>query len=216
MAKSLGDLKDKVVTVGGSVVELLLTDPGSPIVRPTQDVDVIIEIATRLEYYKLEEQLRLLGFHQRSDERVICRWFGHEIILDVMPDDPNILGFSNTWYRSAMHSAKSVSLPSGTAIQIIDGPHFLATKLEAFLSRGGGDIFSSYDFEDIVILVNGRAELADEIHDAPPNLRAFVAEATRNLLVRPNFLEAIEGALGANQDALDRAILVGNRMKLLQ
>jgi hypothetical protein len=55
VAKCLGDLKRKVVFVGGCATGLLITDPAMPDVRVTQDVDVIVEVSSRLEYYHIEE-----------------------------------------------------------------------------------------------------------------------------------------------------------------
>jgi len=57
MAKSLRELKDKVIAVGGKVVQLLHTDVGSPIFRPTVDVDIIVDITSRMEYYAIDGRL---------------------------------------------------------------------------------------------------------------------------------------------------------------
>lgn len=74
IAKGLGPLREKVVFVGGSTVALYLTDPAAPGIRPTEDVDCVIELVTRAEYYKLEEQLRELGFqHAAKDNAPVCR-----------------------------------------------------------------------------------------------------------------------------------------------
>lgn len=62
IAKGLGPLKDKVVFVGGSTVSLYLTDPGASPVRPTEDVDCVIQVLTRGQYYKLEAELERLAF----------------------------------------------------------------------------------------------------------------------------------------------------------
>ena len=58
VAKRLGVLRDKVVFVGGCATGLFITDPAMPEVRATQDVDVIVEVASRVEYYRIEEELR--------------------------------------------------------------------------------------------------------------------------------------------------------------
>lgn len=48
-ADALGPLLDEVVFVGGATVTLWITDPGAPPVRPTKDVDVVVEyIASEL------------------------------------------------------------------------------------------------------------------------------------------------------------------------
>jgi hypothetical protein len=54
VAKRLGNLREKVVFVGGCATGLFITDPAMPEVRVTKDVDVIIDSATRTEYYRLE------------------------------------------------------------------------------------------------------------------------------------------------------------------
>jgi hypothetical protein len=46
----LGPLVDRMVFLGGCATALLLTDPAAPEVRPTQDVDVITEVASLADY----------------------------------------------------------------------------------------------------------------------------------------------------------------------
>lgn len=60
----LGPLADKMVFVGGCATGLLLTDTAAPPVRSTQDVDVLTQVATHGEYYRLSERLRELGFSE--------------------------------------------------------------------------------------------------------------------------------------------------------
>lgn len=61
VAFRLGSLRNRVAFLGGSATGLLRTDSAAPEVRPTRDVDIIIEIASRIEFYRLEEKLRNLG-----------------------------------------------------------------------------------------------------------------------------------------------------------
>jgi hypothetical protein len=63
------------------------------------------------------------------------------VILDVMPLDQEILGFSNRWYREAMHAATVLTLEPSLQIRSITAPFFLATKLEAFKGRGWTRLF---------------------------------------------------------------------------
>lgn len=62
----LSALLGEVVFVGGVTVELWVTDPGSPPLRLTADVDVIAEISTRQDYYRLEDRVRELGIRKQS------------------------------------------------------------------------------------------------------------------------------------------------------
>jgi hypothetical protein len=49
--------------VGGAVVNLYTTTPSStPEPRITDDVDCIVEVTPRTAFYRLEEELRTLGF----------------------------------------------------------------------------------------------------------------------------------------------------------
>ena len=74
IAKGLGELKEEVVFVGGSVAELYADDPATSDVRPTLDIDCVVEISTRKAYYELEDELRKKNF--KNDTRPnapICR-----------------------------------------------------------------------------------------------------------------------------------------------
>jgi hypothetical protein len=59
-------------------------------------------------------------------------------MLDVMPLNEDILGFSNRWYADALHTATEVQLPNGFILRAITAPYFLGTKMEAFRGRGHG------------------------------------------------------------------------------
>lgn len=54
----LGDLKEKFVLVGGCATGLLVTDLARPQVRATADIDLVVSIATQLEYQEFSKQLR--------------------------------------------------------------------------------------------------------------------------------------------------------------
>lgn len=154
-ATALGELPDDFVFVGGATVELWATDDAAPEFRPTQDVDVIVEIATRTAYYRFEDRLRRVGFVNEPRGGVMCR-FRHRdsgVVVDAMPTEAEILGFENRWQKEAFPRAVEVELPSGQSIRAAPPPYLLATKLEAFRSRGKHDPFWSKDFEDVIILV---------------------------------------------------------------
>jgi hypothetical protein len=63
-AAKLASLLDRIVFIGGCATGLLLTDPGAGPVRPTLDVDTIVEATSYAEFAVLEEELRQLGFYQ--------------------------------------------------------------------------------------------------------------------------------------------------------
>ncbi len=97
-------------------------------------------------------------------------------MLDVMPTDEDVLGFGNRWYHLAVRTAESVRLPSGRSIRLIAPPVFLATKLEAFHGRGGGDFLASHDLEDIAVVIDGRPELVNEVAACEIALRTYLSD----------------------------------------
>ena len=67
-AERLKPLLDQIAFVGGCVTGLLLTDPAAAPVRPTFDVDAIVEIGSYAEFTLLEARLRDLGFRESQAE----------------------------------------------------------------------------------------------------------------------------------------------------
>jgi hypothetical protein len=95
-AKKLEPLLDQIAFVGGCVTGLLITDAAAAPVRATLDVDAIIQIGSYAEFTLLENRLRELGFRNSQEKNApVCRWVNENLILDLMPTDPSILGFSN-------------------------------------------------------------------------------------------------------------------------
>ena len=185
-----------MVFVGGCATGLLITDKGAGGVRATFDVDAIAEITSYPEYARFAERLRGVGFAEdMSKGSPLCRWTHGPVILDVMPLDPKILGFSNRWYKEALAAAEVHALELSLQIRSITAPYFLATKLEAFKGRGRGDFIASHDLEDVLAVIDGRPELLEEVRSSPDDLRAYLALEFATLLRTPRFLDAIAGHL---------------------
>jgi hypothetical protein len=209
----LGPLMDQMVFLGGCVTGLLLTDPAAPAIRPTEDVDVITELGSLGDYYRLAERLRERGFREdQSEEAPMCRWIADGVVLDVMPTEAQILGFGNEWYRLALATAVEIVLPSGARIRSVTAPCFLATKLAAFEDRGEGDYVMSRDMEDIVAVLDGRPGIAGEVAECDPALRRHLAGRLAALLGDQRFLEALPGHLPGDAANQARVPLIRDRM----
>jgi hypothetical protein len=64
-----------VAFVGGAIAELYADDPAASEIRPTKDVDCVIELSSRMEHLRLEENLRTKKFaHDTTKGASICRW----------------------------------------------------------------------------------------------------------------------------------------------
>lgn len=57
-ARKLGKLNEQVVYLGGCATALLINDPLSLDVRPTLDVDCIIDVISLGQYHKFASELR--------------------------------------------------------------------------------------------------------------------------------------------------------------
>jgi len=101
------------------------------------------------EWARLQEELREKGFRESQEDTVICRMRLGGLKVDFMPDDPKILGFSNRWYAKGIETAVTYPLTVDLDIKILTPAYFVATKLEAYLGRGKGDLFTSRDLERI-------------------------------------------------------------------
>ncbi len=85
---------------------LLITDEAAGEPRGTIDVDAITEITSYAQYAQFGDRLRSLGFNEDTSEGApVCRWIRGRTIMDIMPLDEKILGFSNRWYKAAMEAS---------------------------------------------------------------------------------------------------------------
>lgn len=210
VVEDLGELVDDMVFLGGCAAGLLITDPAAPNIRMTYDVDVIVQVVSQVEYYQLSSKLRDKGFTEDTQEGApICRWKSTQgILLDVMPVDPEVLGFGNQWYQPAMQTAKSFELEKGKAIKLVSAPYFLITKLEAFVGRGNNDYLMSHDIEDIVAVFDGRPELIDEVTRADVILKQALSDRFKEHLVNDRFIEAVHGHLPGDEVSRQRVLKV--------
>lgn len=216
--KNLDYLTDELVFVGGCTTGLLITDKGAAQVRETKDVDTIVEAASYSQYVKFSERLQKIDFNiDTSPDAPLCRWIKGETILDVMPLDEKTLGFSNSWYKSAMENAQQYEIFPNKIIRIISPLYFCATKLEAFEGRGNGDFVASHDLEDLICVVDGRVELIDELNLSSDDLRKFISTKIKSLLETRQFSDALPGYLYPDEASQNRLpILIERLLKIAE
>jgi hypothetical protein len=211
IAVALGPLRDRVVFVGGSTAGLLISDPAASVVRATVDVDAILAADSLPQLYEFEAELVDRGFARDAEGGVICRWrhMDSGVPFDLMPSSANVLGFANRWYPDVVETASEIEIGNGIRIRSVSAPAFVATKFEAFSSRGHGDLLSSHDVEDILNVVDGREELIDEIDAAAPTLRDAIRDFVADLLRHRDFENGLPGLLADP----DRSGIVRQRLR---
>ncbi len=206
VANGLGELRDEIVFVGGVVAELYADNSAASEIRPTFDVDCVIEISSRLQFARLEENLRARGFKNDTSEGVpICRWIYKDIKVDVMPTDSSVLGFSNRWYKEGVENKTLKTLYDGTEIFVFPPEYYLATKFDAHNARGGNDLRQSHDFEDIIYILDTCSDILEKIREANPNVKMYLKNECRNLLANTNITEGIESVMpyGSGEESGD-------------
>lgn len=213
---ALEELCDSLVFVGGCATGLLITTERAQLIRPTKDVDVVVQVTSLAKYHEVEKQLESKGFqHDISDGAPICRWVKDEILVDLMPSEEGILGFHNRWYPLALKTAERARLPDGKEINLISAPVFIATKIEAFKGRGDKDFLASHDLEDIITVIDGRDELIKEIGESGKELQEYIAAQFKLLLDAPDFEYALPGHLPGDAASQARLPELINKLTLL-
>lgn len=206
--RALEELADKVVFVGGATVSLYTDRPAAE-VRPTDDIDILVELAHYTEYAAIEEKLRTKGFVNDVESGVICRYTIQGITVDIMPTSDEILGFANQWYEEAFRHSEMHSIDEDYTIRIFSTPYFITTKLEAFKDRGGGDGRWSSDFEDIIYVLNNRSTIWEEMNAASDDLKAYLRNEFSELLFNP-YIEEWAGSHLEHSEQNRVRYIIGN------
>jgi hypothetical protein len=215
-ADILGPLVEEVVFLGGATIHVWVTEPTAPPTRATDDVDVICDATTRSDYYRLADRLRKRDLREDPDSAVICRWRHRPsgLAIDVMPLSPDVLGFSNPWYPFALDTATAHRLSPDTEISVATPPAIVATKLAAWRSRGQGDLLASLDLHDVLALLDGHPQLADELATAPADVRAYAHQQLAELRDARDFDYLLQSATaGYGRVAAQRAAILRQRVE---
>lgn len=158
---------------------------------------------------KLEEQ----GFKQSIQDKVICRWRYDDVILDVMPTNEEILTFGNRWYKEALQNSIIHNIAEDLVIKSITAPYLLATKIEAFNTRGNNDFFGSHDFEDIIAVIAGRIEITEEVAVVNKELRSHLKKFFAGVIKNNAFQQALPGHVSDGPVTMQRVQTVIDRIK---
>ncbi|WP_299290525.1 nucleotidyl transferase AbiEii/AbiGii toxin family protein [uncultured Mucilaginibacter sp.] len=209
VARVLSALKEAFVFVGGATVSLYATHADlAGEVRPTEDVDVLIEIVSYSGFVQLEEKLRAVGFVNDTESGVYCRYKIQGIIVDVMPTNDTAIGFSNKWYPEGFKNVVTAQLDERTKVKIFSLPYFIASKWEAYKGRGKGDYRTSKDFEDLVYLFENVDDLQGQLNKAPAHLFNYLQEEILKVIDTSDFKEGLYAHIQGGYTGIDANILL--------
>jgi hypothetical protein len=186
LAETLGELCEEVVVVGGCSPALILDMNTAPDLRPTDDVDIMVQADNYGRYLGFVAKIKKKGFVERQGDP-IGRYVSGELVVDVMPTEADVLGFTNKWYKKAFANATYQKLPSGKFIKTVTPVYFVATKFEAFKDRGRGDVMTSPDLEDIITILAEVPTFEEELKQADRDIRRYISDQFKKLVSDKNY-----------------------------
>lgn len=182
VAEALQELNEEIVFVGGAVLNLYTDDPAADEIRPTQDVDLTLSIASFNQWNALQGKLGALGFHPNPFGHAICSYKYKNILVDIMATEDGPLGPANKWYKLGFNNLWTAEAKD-QEIKILSAPCFLASKFEAFNSRGK-DYRSSHDIEDIIYVLDNRIDIVNEVEIEQKEVRQFLIDQLATIVNR--------------------------------
>lgn len=217
VANLLSRLNVPVVFVGGTTISLYVDEAAAGETRPTDDVDVALEVTSYMEFTKIEERLREIGLVNDAESSVLIRYkapgyiinliegqptdiiagIQQGITVDFMPIKEIGLGPVNIWYPEGFINSVPIDIGSGTEIKVFPFCYFIASKIEAFKGRGQNDYYGSKDFEDIIfVLDNTGTDLLKKLKGGSEAVQAYLKAELKTMLEDPRWREAAEAHIG--------------------
>ncbi len=173
VARTLAELNDQVVYVGGAVVSVYADDPAADDVRPTKDIDIMLRIATFAELATLQDNLAQKGIFPDVDSKINCRFRHDDVLIDIMSTHEVGWAPSDTWFAPGYKHRVAYRVDENTTISIFPVAYFLASKFSAFDDRGS-DPRISKDFEDIVYVLDNCLNVVYEVRNAPQDVKDYL------------------------------------------
>jgi hypothetical protein len=118
VALGLKELREKVVFVGGAVINLYNDDLAAEEIRPTEDIDMTLKLEGYYEWTKIQDRLLELDFSPDPFGHAICSYTFKGIPVDIMPAEDSSIGEANSWYIHGFKDLKTVTIQNNLSIQI--------------------------------------------------------------------------------------------------
>jgi hypothetical protein len=183
VAARLGELREKVMFLGGTIVPLLVSEAAASDVRVAKDVDFMVHAPTKAELWEIEDEFWDVGMKRRS-LGAACHWRLGEIDVDVLTTEPYTVELPNSWGLEAMRNTLQRDLGGGLLINIMRSTHYMGIKFDAFRCRGNGNYGKSRDIYDIRLVLRGCPDIERDLQHTSPELRSHLVAELQKLLKR--------------------------------
>lgn len=196
LAQQIPSALPHLVFVGGVTLPLYFTEPSAYTVRPSHELDAIVNLPSRLDFLQLEARMTEQGArHVSPPDALPSRWEVGSIRLNLIPFYTESMGFLNRWHEEGAFHAQSLPIMDIHRIKIFTPAYYLAAKIDAFRQRGEQHFRYSKDFEDIVALLDHRPEIVEEVQSAFYEVRAYIQGHITGWLSDPYMIEGVYAAL---------------------
>ena len=108
------------------------------------------------------------------------RYVFEELFVDFIPFEPTSLGPTNSWLKPGFSVAEKYDLEE-TQILILPVSYYLASKWEAFLSRGKNDPVMSQDLEDFIYVIDYHEAIVKAIAASDDKVKSYLTHAINYL-----------------------------------
>jgi predicted nucleotidyltransferase len=190
VARALGDLNNEVVYIGGAVISIYAIEPGADLPRVTEDIDVCVQVSTFAQMEELREQLAIRNIYPDPQGTHLYRYNYQGIAIDFIPFEETAFGPTNSWLKPGFEKAFKTTVQD-VEIAVLPVSLFLATKWEAFKSRGYDPRYS-HDFEDIIYVLDNNKNVVKDTSSATVDLIETMKVMSSFILDHANSNEIIE------------------------
>lgn len=212
VARDLGDLRERVVFIGGAVIPLLATEQVLGRIRATSDVDAIAATRSYADADALAGAMRGARFTPDVGGAHLHRWRSpHGVIFDLVPAGRHA-GGTGSAVDLAVLASPLVTMANQIRIRHAGPAAMVALKWHAYRDRGDGQPIYSHDVQDMVALLAERPQLVAECQEAPPPIGRSAMAALQALAQDPDLDDILAAHLGSAMDPRSARRVVHERL----
>lgn len=172
------------VILAGSGAMLFYHDGTETTLRNT-DIDLIV-LSENFESYRnvVTQVLDIDGVFPSTTyhNQLVCVEY-KGVNVDIIPSKPEILGYTNTWFKLAFELNPFLELNSN--VSVINSGLFVATKLEAALDQLSDDIFHTKHLADVLFTLDHVQISFDIDHPQSKSIYEYLGTGLESLGINP-------------------------------
>jgi predicted nucleotidyltransferase len=202
VSQLFNDYEKEIMFVGGSVVSEYIDDPAALDIRPTADIDIVVQLLSVSELENIREYLANKNVYPDMESGVICRFKYEDIKIDVMSTKNVGWAPGNEWYELGQSKVITKSI-GDIAIKLLPVEYFIATKISAYIGRGEDPRYDK-DFGDIIYILDYRSTIIEDIKRSEEKVLEYILPFLK-VLVKEDLRESVQSQIMEVNFAADRA-----------